>query len=210
MPTRPFRTTPRVCSISAATDIMAAADTKDLKAKILRDVRVEASQMFDRNFERESFFGEAWRRRSSPVRGDGHVLISTGALRRSVMSRSDEDSITFYSTLPYAAIHNNGGVIKVTRKMKSFFWAMYYKAAGGFKRRKDGSLSRSKRQERLSAEAEFWKAMALKKVGEGVTIPRRRFLGLSPELESAVTGIIERNIEAYVNGIFGNLKKLEK
>ena len=58
-------------------------DTKEIRRRILRDIRVDAAQEFDRNFERQSFFGEAWRRRRSPLRGDGHLLVDSGALRRS-------------------------------------------------------------------------------------------------------------------------------
>lgn len=111
-------------------------DTKEIRRRILRDIRVDAAQEFDRNFERQSFFGEAWRRRRSPLRGDGHLLVDSGALRRSVRSRSDDTSVTFFSTLPYAVIHNNGGEIVVTRRMRCFFWAMYRKAVGGFRRRR--------------------------------------------------------------------------
>ena len=128
--------------------------------KILRDIKVDLTDQFDRNFERESFFGEGWARRKSPTRGEGHILVSSGALRRSITSRSDDTSITFYSSLPYAAIHNDGGEIKVTRRMKSFFWHKYYEAVGGFGRKKDGNLRNDKNNKRLSTEAEFYKAMA--------------------------------------------------
>ena len=43
--------------------------------------------------------------------------------------------------------------------------------------------------------------MALKKVGTKIRIPRRRFLGMSPEVESAVRKIIEENLEEYFNTI---------
>lgn len=182
------------------------ASSKDIMRKILRDVRVEASQQFDRNFTQESFFGTPWPRRKGPVRRNRHLLVSTGDLRRSILSRSDENSITFYSDLPYAAIQNKGGDIRVTARMKRLFWAKYYEATGGFKRRKDGSLSRSKRQVQLSEEAEFWKAMALKKVGETVTIPKRQYLGTSPQLENAVKAIIEKDIEEYLKTIKDEIK----
>lgn len=179
---------------------------KDVVRNILRDVRVEVSQEFDRNFERQGFFSQAWKRRTSPVRGNGPVLIASGALRRSVKSKIDKDSITFYSSLPYAEIHNEGGAIKVTRKMKRFFWAKYYEATGGFRRRKDGSLSRSRKQVHLGTVAEFWKALALKKVGSTVTIPQRKFLGTSAELEAGVRKVIEDNIETYLNTVKDMIK----
>lgn len=175
---------------------MAAIDTKQIKRKILNDVRVEASEQFDRNFETESFFGEAWQRKESPVGGD-HVLVGFGALRRNISSRVEEDSITFQTTLPYAAIHNEGGDIRVTARMKSFFWAMYYKANGGLGRRKDGTLRKDKKNARLSTEAEFWKHLALMKVGAVIKIPRRRFIGTHPQLEAAVTSVIEKRLAEY-------------
>lgn len=48
-------------------------------------------------------------------------MIDTGRLRRSVSSRTTENSITFYTDLPYAVIHNDGGEIRVTKKMKRYF-----------------------------------------------------------------------------------------
>lgn len=168
-----------------------------LKRRILKDISVKASEEFDRNFERQSFFGQAWQRQKSPRRAGGHILVDTGALRRSISAKIDQDSITFQTTLPYAAIHNEGGEIKVTARMKRFFWAMYYKANGGLGRRKDGTLRRDQRNARLSSEAEFWKHLALMKVGSTVKIPRRRFLGNHPDLEREITAIIEKRLEEY-------------
>lgn len=167
-------------------------------SRILNDIRVEMTDEFDRNFERQSFFGEAWQRRRSPTRPGGHILVDTGRLRRSIQSRTTENSITFFTNEPYAAIHNDGGEIVVTEKMKRYFWHKYYEATGSFGRKKDGSRSNDKRTLQLSEEAEFWKFMALKKAGTTIRIPRRRFLGTSPEVEDAVRGIIEKNLRGYI------------
>lgn len=167
-------------------------------SRILNDIRVEMTDEFDRNFERESFFGEAWQRRRSPTRPGGHILVNTGRLRRSIQSRTTENSITFFTNEPYAAIHNEGGEIVVTEKMKRYFWHKYYEATGSFGRKKDGSRRNDKRTLQLSEEAEFWKFMALKKAGTTIRIPRRRFLGTSPEVEDAVRGIIEKNLRGYI------------
>lgn len=155
------------------------------------------SDEFDKNFERQAFFSEAWQRRKSPTRPGGSILIDTGKLRQSISSRSTENSITFFSTLPYAAIHNDGGEIKVTRKMKAFFWHKYYEATGSFGRKKNGERRNDKRTVQLSTEAEFWKFMALMKEGKSIKIPRRRFLGASPEVEKVVKEIIEENLTDY-------------
>ncbi len=155
---------------------MASADGELRKVvrRILGDIRVELGDEFDQNFERQGFFAEKWQRRKSPIRGDGHILVASGDLRKSIRSRSDESSITFYSDLAYAGIHNEGGEIKVTARMKRFFWHKYYET-------KD----------------EFWKAMALMKVGKTIKIPRRQFLGMAPEVETEVRKIIEDNLTQY-------------
>ena len=121
------------------------------------------------------------------------------ALAQSISSRTTENSITFFTTLPYAAIHNDGGEIKVTKKMKRFFWAKYYETSGAFGRKKNGERRNDKRTVQLSTEAEFWKYMALMKEGKSIKIPRRRFLGVSPEVEKAVRDIVEENITEYFN-----------
>lgn len=165
---------------------------------ILRDVKVELSEEFDRNFSRQGFFGEKWARRKSPsARADRAVLTDTGALRRSIGSRISGNTITFFSDLPYAGIHNEGGEIRVTARMRRFFWAKYYAARGSFGYRKNGERRRDKRNVQLTAEAEFWRAMALKKVGDVVRMPRRQFLGTHPRLEQAVREIIEENLDRY-------------
>ena len=172
-------------------------DTQRIIRNILNDVRVELSDEFDRNFERQGFFNEAWQRRSSPTRPGGSILIDTGKLRQSISSRSTDSSITFFSDLPYASIHNDGGEIKVTARMKRYFWHKYYAATGSFGGKKNGERRGDKRTVQLSTEAEFWKHLALMKEGRSIRIPRRRFLGASPEVEQAVKDIIEENLADY-------------
>ncbi len=176
---------------------------------VLDDIRVELGDEFDKNFERQAFFSESWARRRSPVRQGGALLVDTGTLRRSIRSRTTDDSITFYTYLPYAAIHNDGGEIVVTRRMKGYFWHKYMTAAGAlqFARRKDGTMRRDKNTLHINDEAEFYKCMALKKEGSTVKIPRRRFLGTSPEVERAVREIIEENLEAYFRNVDFTMKR---
>lgn len=166
---------------------------------ILKDIRIDLGDEFDRNFGRQAFFSEKWERRKSPVRPGRAILADTGRLRQSIRSQSTDSSIRFYSDLPYAGIHNDGGEIKVTRRMKAFFWHKYYEATGSFGRKKNGERRNDKRTVQLSTEAEFWKFMALMKEGRSIKIPRRRFLGASPEVEKAVKEIIEENLTDYFN-----------
>lgn len=153
------------------------SELRKLTRRILKDIRVELGDEFDQNFERQGFFSQKWQRRRSPVRGDGHILVASGQLRQSIKSRSDDVSITFYSDLPYAAIHNAGGEIRVTARMKRFFWHKHRESSGEV--------------------AEFWKHMALMKEGKTIKIPRRQFLGMAPEVEREVRQIIEQNLSDY-------------
>ena len=98
------------------------SQVKTVFRRILKDIQVELGEEFDENFERQAFFTQAWARRKSPTRPGGHILVDSGRLRQSITSRTTDNSITFYTTEPYAAIHNEGGAIKVTAKMKRFFW----------------------------------------------------------------------------------------
>lgn len=165
--------------------------------RILRDVEVELTDEFDKNFERQAFFSQSWQRRKTPTRPGGHILVDTVALRRSISSKKDSTCIVFQSTLPYAAIHNEGGEIKVTARMKRYFWHKYYEATGSFGRKKNGQRRNDKRTVQLSTEAEFWKWMALMKVGKTIKIPKRQFLGASPDVERAVRDIIEENLTEF-------------
>ncbi len=161
-------------------------NVKKVVARILKDIQVEMSDEFDKNFERQAFFSEKWQRRKSPIRNEGRaILTDTGALRKSIGSRTTENSITFFTSLPYAAIHNDGGEIVVTKRMKRFFWHKYYEATGAFGRRKDGKLRKDNEMSGL-IQKPILMFMALKKAGSTIRIPRRRFLGTSPEVEKAV------------------------
>lgn len=182
-------------------------NTKSIIRRILSDIRVELGDEFDRNFERQAFFNDAWAQRKSPTRPGGTILVDTGTLRRSVRSRTTDDSITFYTDLPYAAIHNDGGEIVVTEKMKRFFWHKYYEATGSFGRKKNGERRNDKRTRQLSTEADFWRFMALKRAGTTIRIPRRRFLGTGPEVERIVREIIEENLNDYFDMDFSIERK---
>ena len=125
------------------------AQVREVFRNILNDIRVELGGEFDENFERQAFFSQAWERRKSPTRPGGHILVDGGDLRRSIKSRTTDNSITFYSELPYASIHNEGGEIVVTERMKRFFWYKYYSSTGSFGRKKNGNLRNDKRNRQI-------------------------------------------------------------
>jgi hypothetical protein len=71
---------------------------------------------------------------------------------------------------------------------------------------KTRKATNNKKAKRLIAEAEFYRAMALKKVGSKIKIPERRFIGWSPELEKACTDIIIEAWQAAGGKIADNIK----
>lgn len=183
-----------------------------LVRETLKDIRTEALDEFDRNFEREAFFNQKWARRKFNDDKSRGLLIRTGNLRRSITGRvTDRDSVVIETTEPYAQIHNEGGTITVTRKMKKYFWWKYITIVGSkrmkagipityserFSRKKDGTLRNTKRNRALTDEAEFYRRMALKKAGSQITIPKRQFIGNHPDLEKLLKEIFYNNAKNF-------------
>lgn len=178
----------------------------ELIKRILKDVEVELKDEFDRNFERKAFFDKPWPK-NKLINRKGSMMARNNHLRRSISTRTDADSIIFTSSLPYALIHNEGGTITVTAKMKKFFWHKYYETSGKVKTLKNGQKSTSKQSQRYNIEAEQWKNLALMKVGDQLTIPQRQFIGEHPVVTKAVETIIKDNMKELQEYFKNNFKK---
>lgn len=162
--------------------------------QILKDVQVELTDEFDKNFENKSFFGETWQP-TKWANNKGSLMMRTGNLRKSIAATIEGDAIVWRSSLPYAAIHNEGGEITVTEKMKRFFWAMYYKASGAVGKTAKGAARNTVRNRRLTAEAAIWKNLALMKVGSKMKIPKRQFIGNHPQVDVSVKRVVDRRMD---------------
>lgn len=174
----------------------------------LKDISVELGDEFDRNFEREAFFNERWARRKHNDDKSRGLLARSGTLRRSIKDEvtTTGHSVIFTSSVPYAAIHNEGGTITVTRRMKKYFWYRYMLIMGSrrarpdkpqftekLQRKKNGELRNNKKNRELTEEAKFFRSMALKRVGSKITIPKRQFIGIHPEVERIILQITDAN-----------------
>lgn len=150
-------------------------DPKQLKKTLLDDLRVELSEEFDRNFERKGFFSDKWKPRAHDYI-KGSLLAVSSKLRRSIKGGAETlaDGVRFSSSVPYAAIHNEGGKITVTGKMKKFFWAKF---------KETGEVG--------------WKYMALMPVGRIIEIPERRFIGDGPETKRIIEAVIKDFCEKF-------------
>ena len=132
---------------------------------------------------------------NSRQRGKG-ILNDTGNLVDSIkiISRSP-NSVNVgirASEIPYAELHQQGGKIPITDKMRKFFWAKYYQHASPVGR------TRGKRSASISQEADFWKAMALKRKNSTITIPKRQFMDATPDLEKAILRTIKTEMNQIV------------
>ena len=159
-------------------------DINQFHRNILNDTRIELTEEFDRNFERKAFFDKAWPR-NKLINRKGSMMARTNKLRRGYRSRLDGDKIAYSNSMPYASIHNEGGEIKVTAKMRKYFWAMYYQATGG---------KESKGKKSLSIEAQQWKAMALQPIGKVIKIPERRVIGPHPKIGQVIENVVNSNL----------------
>ncbi len=176
--------------------------TNNFLKQVLQDVKVDATQHFDRNFERKAFFNQKWPTSKMQNRR-GSLMMRTGALRRSLQSNIQSNQIVWKSSLPYANLHNQGGKVIVTDKMKRFFWAMFYKSDGAvtMKRDRSGTVQtrNTERNRKLSTEAEQWKALALQKTGATMKIQKRQFIGSHPIVRGIVIRAVNKNVSEINN-----------
>lgn len=167
---------------------------------ILKDIKVELLDEFDQNLERKAFFNHQWDDVKLPNRRGSLMQRSGNGLRKSYSAEIHALSVRFSSSKPYAGIHNNGGKIKVTAKMKAYFWARYYQAAGEILYSvKQKAAIKTKKSIRLTQEAEYWRGLALKKAGSYIIMPKRQVIGAHPVVDKAINDIIKTNISDYLD-----------
>lgn len=171
---------------------------KEVIDQSLEDIKVELDEEFDRNFQRKAFFDEKqWPERKFDD-GVGSLMQRTGGLRGSIRSRRRKDELVYSSSKPYARIHNEGGEIRVTRKMKGYFFGKAKEARGKYQYKKNGERRGNKRNRELSEKEQFYLAMALKKVGSVIQMPERRFIGHGRATDRIIRDIVEMNFEDYI------------
>ena len=103
-------------------------DDKTFLNNVMRDLKIELDDEFDRNFERKAFFDRPWGSLSPGYNpSEGSILMRTGALRRSLHSRIDGTLLVYESSLKYAGLQNYGGTIRQdfvpSDKMRRWAWA---------------------------------------------------------------------------------------
>lgn len=168
----------------------------DFLLNCLIDVAVKLQEQIGENFRRGAFYGQPWKGKSNYPGAKQKLLYRHGILQESVDVDADPaaKTITARSTVAYASLHNEGGVVVVTGKMKRFFWYMHKKALGSLATKKDGTTRANRRNMAINAEAEYWKGLALMPVGKRLHMPERRFVGPHPQLDKAIKQIVTTNL----------------
>lgn len=174
-------------------------ELSEVVQNIIYDTAKDLNQEFDRNFERRAFFDQKWKETKN-ANSRGSLMQRSNKLRKSINTKKGKGSISWTSAMPYASIHNEGGEIEVTAAMKKFFWAMFYKVSGA------SSGGGKQRQEKLSAEAAKWKAMALMKVGTKMKIEQRQFIGWHPRVNESIEEITAHEMKLFNEHLAKQLK----
>jgi phage gpG-like protein len=174
------------------------------KKQLLTNVGVIASNHFQNNItEGKDIDGNAMVKRNPEFtsrQGRG-LLIKSGKLRRSIRVQSiSNDTVVIAAKEPYAQIHNEGGQIDITPKMRRFFWAKYYEARGKIKTNKAGTATNlNSRNVGLSRDARTWRNLALKKTP--IKIKKRQFMGIGDALQKLIQKELQDTFKDLGNSI---------
>lgn len=157
------------------------------------------------NFRKGGIDGTKWKepyRRKLSFNGAagkyGPLLSETSTLMAANEYVARPGKVLLKNEKPYAIIQNDGGTIRVTAKMKKYFWYRYKQVTGSMTRTKKGKVGNNQYNRTLNREAEFWKGMALKRVNSVIRMPARKFLGQSRELNDVVNKTIADELTAFV------------
>lgn len=191
-------------------------DLRDRRLPIV--VGTEAVKHVRENFRKGGVGGRKWKdplRRTLSFQGVqgryGPLLSRNNRLMDATQRRIPRPGqVIIENRLPYATIHNEGGTITVTHRMKRYFWWRYLQITGSkgtrgrkpiesrYRLTKKGQRGNNEYNRGLDREAEFWKSMALKRVGTRIRMPQRMFIGTPEELDRIVEDAINRQLQKYI------------
>lgn len=136
-----------------------------------------ATSHFKQTFTEKAFDGNPWAPPKMPKR-TGSLLIDKGALVNSIrpayVSRERVVISAGNDQVPYAQIHNEGGTMEITERMRRFFWAKFH-----------------------DTKEEKWRHLALSR--KPITVPKRQFMGDSQSLNDEIHKRLEGYTQAILN-----------
>lgn len=153
-------------------------DFQKIAKQLIKDAQtiaeVEMINFVFSNFERQGFTDASfvpWERLRSDEDADRAILRKDLTLFDSIsVTESTPEKVVVSAAAKHASIHNEGGMVNipVTKKMRKFFWAMYYKT-----------------------KKEKWKGMALTgKTHFSFKMPQRQFMGDSIVFNEHIEGLL--------------------
>lgn len=126
-------------------------------------------------------------------KGAGGTLLDSIKQEHKPLTKNQPGEVRVYTNHPYAEIHNKGGKITITKKMRSYFWAMYYKELERIPMHKRGTQSISVGQ-RVNQIASIWRNLAMHK-GNTITMPARTFLYNSINLNAEIEKLLKLRLK---------------
>lgn len=160
-----------------------------------------AIKHFKKNFDKGGFVNNGLKRwkpskrigRSESAEDNYRTLLSGRThLYDNVNYTPGVGRVTIFNSVPYASIHNKGGTIPITTKMRKFGWAKYFEEAG-ITRGMSGEEKKKKR-EAATDNATRWLGLALTKKSN-LTIAQRQFIGPSKELSEQLRARLDKELE---------------
>lgn len=147
------------------------------------ELAIDAVKFFVRSFAKQGWQGESFEpwdvRKVNNKKNKGKaILINTGRLRRSIrVVSSDTTQATIGSSVPYAKIQNEGGVIHQGARSELFVRNRYSKGS------KKGSFKKGVKAGHGLTFGE-----------RNITIPKRQFMGESPVLTAQLKSSLEKKL----------------
>lgn len=129
-----------------------------IRRKLPRMFGIEIVNLFKENFDKEGFIDKPFRKWKKSAFNNGKTLTKTRRLRKGIHLKTVQQKkvvISVDSNIKYAKIHNEGGKIEITPKMRRLFWAKFSETGD---------------------ERYKWMALTKKK---HIEIPQRQFIGNS-------------------------------
>lgn len=167
-----------------------------------------ALESIDDNFRSQSFFGAPWKARADGTGGAGSgakrgasgrfesgsgraLLVLTGRLRRSFKLQNSGLSVTIFTDVPYAEIHNEGGTITGTANVGEYTRHQYEMNEVS----KPGSKQEEWRKEKVGSGKVRAHSREM-----NLTIPQRQFMGEHPELDNRFISLLEQELGSIFDG----------
>lgn len=147
---------------------------KKVRKGLTNKLAIVAVNFFKRNFRVGGFVDKPFKKWKDSGKKSGKTLVKTGNLRRSIkkiVANFKGFVVGVTGNIAYAKIHNEGGKIEITQKMRRQFWYMYGK----------------------TGEVKY-KAMALTSKTH-IEIPERKYIGDSEAIEIALEREIKKQFK---------------